>query len=90
MYKKFKVCDCFLDIACYCLDINADFDQFQKECVRLKGGWNGIFVMKKSTIYDAFRLNQVTYIACCKKFVDFQIDFFVKTELFSLRTINCR
>ena len=32
----------------------------------------------------------MTYIACCKKFVDFQIDLFVKTESFPLRTIDCR
>lgn len=28
MFKKFKVCDCFLAIACYCLHTNADFTQF--------------------------------------------------------------
>ena len=32
----------------------------------------------------------MTYIACCKKFVDFQIDLFIKIESFSLRTIDCR
>ena len=37
MHEKFKVCDCFLDIACYCLNINADFLQFQEECLRLSG-----------------------------------------------------
>ena len=32
----------------------------------------------------------MTYIACRKKFVDFQIDLFVKAESFPLRTIDCR
>ena len=73
---------------CYCF-ADADFDQFKKECVSLKGGWNDIFI-KISTIYDAFRPIQVTYIACCKKFVDFQIDLLIKTESFSLRTNDCR
>ena len=31
-----------------------------------------------------------TYVACCNKFVDFQIDLFVKTDLFPLRTVDCR
>ena len=89
MFKKFKVCDCFLDIACYCLNINAHFAQFQKKCLRLKGGWNDIFIIKNSS-QTSTNLIQVTYIACCKKFAGFQIDFFVKTESFPLRTIDCR
>lgn len=28
MFQKFEVCDCFLDVACYCLEKNADVDQF--------------------------------------------------------------
>ena len=35
-------------------------------------------------------LSPVTFTACYKKFVDFQIDLFVKTDSFPLRTINCR
>ena len=88
MFKKFKVCDCFLDIACYCLDINADFAQFQKECGRLNGEWNDIFIIKSPTRIP-FTSIQVTYIGCCKKFVDFKIDLFVKAEPFPLRTIDC-
>ena len=76
-----------MDIACYCLDINADFAQFQKKCVRLNGGWNDIFIIKNAT-QNPFRLIQVTYIACCIKFVDLQIDLFAKAEL-PLRTIDC-
>ena len=65
MFKKLKVCGFFLDIACYCLDINADFVQFQKECVRLKGGWNDIFLIRNYSRTPT-DLIQVTYIACCK------------------------
>ena len=89
MFKKLKECYCYLDIACYCLDIDADFDQFQKECLKLNGGWNDIFVIKNPT-RTPFRSIQLSYIACCKKFVNFQIDLFVKTESFPLRTIDCR
>ena len=27
-----KVCDCFLDVACYCLHSNTDFVSFEKMC----------------------------------------------------------
>ena len=32
MFKRYKVCDCFLDVACYCLHSNADFVSFEKRC----------------------------------------------------------
>ena len=89
MFKKFKVCDCFLDVACYCLEINVDFAQFQKDCVRQKG-WNDIFIIKNTSQTSDVRPFHVTYVACCKKSVVFQIDFFVKTESFLLRTVHCR
>ena len=82
------MCDCFLDIACYCLEKNADFAQFCKECVKLID-WNDIFVMKDSRKTSDVSQFQVTYIACCKKFVDFQIDLFVKTESLPLKAIDC-
>ena len=78
MLKKFKVCDCFLDTASYCLHTNTDFNKFWKECLRLKGQ-NDIFTTE-DTRRNSASLSPVTYIACCKKFVDFQIDLFVKTE----------
>ena len=83
------MCDCFLDIVCYRLDVNADFVQFQKECLRLKVGWNDVFLIKNPSGTPT-NLIQVTYLACCKNFVDFQIDLSVKTESFPLRTIDCR
>ena len=33
MFKKFKVCDCFMEIACYCLNISATFTHFRKMCL---------------------------------------------------------
>ena len=89
MCKKFKMCGCFQDVACYCLEINATLDQFQKECVKLNGGWNDIFIIK-NVVRNRSMPIPVTYFACCKKFVNFQIDLFVKTQTFPLRTIDCR
>ena len=48
MFKKFKVYPCFLDITCYCMKINADFAQFRKDCLKLKG-WNDIFISKNTS-----------------------------------------
>ena len=31
----------------------------------------------------------VSYVACCKDFVDFQIDLFIETDSFPLRSIDC-
>ena len=47
MLKKSEVCDCFLDVACYYLETNADFDQFQRKCFMLKPT-NEIFVIETS------------------------------------------
>ena len=30
------MCDCFLDVACYCLEINDRFIAFQKRCLKKK------------------------------------------------------
>ena len=89
MFKNFKVCDYFLDIACYCLDVNADFAQFRKYCVELKG-WNDIFIIKNTSRTSGASLFHETYVACCNNFVGFQIDLFVKTDSFPLRTVDCR
>ena len=34
-------------------------------------------------------LTRATYVACCKNFVNFQIDFFKVTDLFPLTTVDC-
>ena len=57
--------------------------------MRLKDGWNDIFLIRNPTRTPT-NLIQVTYITCCKKFVGFQIDLFVKRESFALGTIDCR
>ena len=88
-FKNFKVCDCFLDIVCYCLDISADFPQFGKYCVELKG-WNDIFITKNTSRTSGGSPFHETYVACCKKFADFQIDLFVKPDSFPLRRVYCR
>ena len=86
MLKKFKVCDCFLDIACYCLEINAYFAQFQKECLRLRGWKNEMFIIKNT------RRESVSSDLCCllQEICWFQIDLFIQTDLFPLRTFDCR
>lgn len=86
MLKKY---DGFLDIACYCLKINADFAQFQNDCVKLKG-WNNTFVIKSTSLTSDVSSFHVSYVVCCKKFSDFQIGLFLETELLPLRTVDCR
>ena len=67
MFKKFKVCDCFLDIVCYCLEINADFADVRKYCLKLKK-WNDIFIIKntdQTSDVSQFHVTYVAYIAFC-------------------------
>ena len=87
MFKRYKVCDCFLDVACYCLHSNADFVSFEKMCKeKFDAVDNRIFCILKAEP----NLLRATYIACCSKFVDFQIDLFkVMTDTFLLATIHC-
>lgn len=87
MFKEFEVCDCFLDVACYCLETNADFDQFQRKCLKLKPT-NEIFIIETSSPTSSNML-PVKFLACCKKFVEFQIDLFIMDRTFPLRKINC-
>ena len=35
------------------------------------------------------RLFDVSYITCCKDFVDFKIELFIKTDSFELTSIDC-
>lgn len=86
MFKKFKVSDCFLDVTCYCLEINANFDQFQKECLKLC--YDDVLIIKNSGLRSN-RMLSVTFVACCKNFIDFQIDLFIKASLFPLKKIDC-
>ena len=50
---------------------NADFCQFRKDCVKLKG-WNDIIAIKNSSRTSDVSLFYVTYITCYKKFVVFR------------------
>ena len=68
---------------------STEFALFRKDCVKLKG-WNDIFIIKNSSRTSGVSPFHVTYIACCKKFVDFQIDLFVKTDSFPLGTVDSR
>ena len=71
MFKKFIVCECFLGIACHCL--NMHFDK--------KNGNNSVFViMNASEQIMQQSPFHVTYIVRCKDFVDFKIDLFKETS----------
>ena len=78
MLKKLIVCDYFLEIACHCLNMNANFGQFKGMCLMHFDKMNG----SNSPSFH------VTHIGCCKDFVDFQIDLFNKTS-FQQRSIDC-
>ena len=93
MFNKLIVCDCFLEIACHCLGFSANFGQFKKMCLMHfdnKNGSNSAFVIMNAceqfTHQSPF---YVTYMGCCKDFVDFQIDLFNETSSFCLRSIDC-
>ena len=79
------MCDCFLEIVCYCLSFNADFAQFLKMYLMHfdKQKWWNTSQFNRQTLFH------VSYVACCKDFVDFQIDLFIETDSFPLRSIDC-
>lgn len=64
MFQKFEVCDCFLDVACYCLEKNADNDQFWRKCIML-GPTNEIFVIEIGDLRSS-NILPVKFLACCK------------------------
>ena len=79
MFKKFKVCDYFLEIACYCLSIDANFGQSRKMCLIHFRSDDAFFIKNNSQFNrKPFRMS---FVSCCKDFFDFQID---------LRSIDCR
>ena len=87
MLKKIYTCDCFLDLAAYCLETNADFDCFRSLCVKQMKR-KDIFIIhdveRRSTVFSPIKL-----VDCCKNFVNFQIDFYVKTDSFPLKSVVC-
>lgn len=92
MFKKFKVWGCFLEIACYCLNIDANFGHFQKLCFMhfdKQSRRDEVFFIKNTSQFNRQSLFHVSYAACYKDFADLQIDFFIKTDSFPLRPLDC-
>ena len=87
IFKRYKVCDCFLDVACYSLLTNAGFVSFEKMCKeKFDTVDNRIFCILKAER----NVSRATYIVCCSNFVDFQIDLFKgMTDVFPLVAIAC-
>ena len=86
MFKKFILCDCSMEIACHCLNMNANFGQFKGMCLKYfdkKNDSNRVFVIMNASEHIVQKcLFHVTYMASCKDFVDFQIELFIKIESF--------
>ena len=52
MLKKLIVCDYFLEIACHCLNMNANFGQFKGMCLMhfdKMNGSNSVFVIMNAS-----------------------------------------
>ena len=49
-----------------------------------------VFFIKKTSQFNHQSLFHVSYAACCKDFVDFQIDLFIKTDSPLLRSRDHR
>ena len=54
MFKKFIADDCFVEIACHCLNMNANFNQFKGKCLQhfeRKNDSNSLFVIINASEY---------------------------------------
>ena len=92
MFKKLIVCDCFQEIASHCSNTHTNFGQFKGMCLNhfdKNGSNSAIVIMNDSEHIMEQSPFHVTYIACCKDFVDFQIDLFIKTDSFELISVDC-
>ena len=93
MFKKLIVCDFFVEIACHCLNTNANFGQLKRTCLKhfdKKNGSNSVFVIMNALQHIVQQIPfHVTYTACSKDFVGFQIELFIKTYSFQLTSIYC-
>ena len=73
--------------------MNANFGHFKGMCLKhfdKNNGSNSVFVIMNAWDHNVQQSPfHVTYIACCKDFVDFQIDLFIKTDSFELTSIDC-
>ena len=88
MLRNIYTCDCFLDIACYSLEMNDGFVDFQRKCTKEKT-YKDIFIIRDCTDRRQSCFFLIKFVICCKEFVDFQIDLFVKEESFPLRSVTC-
>ena len=88
MLKKIYTCDCFLDISCCCLEVDHDFVEFERKSLQERK-FKDIFVICGGTERRYSQFHPIKFVVCCKAFVDFQIDLFVKTETFPLKKISC-
>ena len=88
MLKKNYICDCFFDISCSCLEVDDDFVKFQRKCLKQRS-FRDIFVIRGWTERRRSQFYPTKFVVCCKAFLDFQIDFFVKKETFRLRKVSC-
>ena len=71
---------------------NADLDQFRKMCLMhfdKQSRCDDVFFIKNTPQFSTQSPFHVSYAACCKDFVDFQIDLFIETDLFPLRSVDC-
>ena len=71
---------------------SADLDQFRKMCLMhfdKQSRCDDVFFIKNTPQFSTQSPFHVSYAACCKDFVDFQIDLFIETDLFPLRSVDC-
>ena len=54
-----------------------------------KNGSNVFVIMNVSEHIVQQSPFHITYLACCKDFVDFQIELFIKIDSFKLRSVDC-
>ena len=77
MLIKIYTYDSFLDISCSCLDVDDHFVNFQRKCLKERK-FKDIFVIRNLTERRYSQFYPTEFVVCCKAFVDFQIDLFVK------------
>ena len=83
-WKKIYTCDCFLDIACTFLVVDDDFVSFKESVWKRENSKTYLFFV----IWQREDFLNFNFV-CCREFADFQIDLFVKTKTFPLKTISC-
>lgn len=69
------MCDWFLDTACYCVEVDDNFVNFQRKCLK-KTKSSEIFGICDWTGRQ-LQFLPIKFFVCCKALADFQIDSFV-------------